>query len=78
MDTEGKKPDGKTLTKSEGAVATTANTAIKCETTRETKVDKNETKPHETTYRDTKKWLPYADKEGKEDEMGGKLHQFRQ
>ena len=49
MDTEGKKPDGKTLTKSEGAVATTANTAIKCEMKGETKVNEKETEAHQTT-----------------------------
>ena len=40
MHTEGKNPEGKTLTKLEGMVASTANPEIKCEMTGEKKVNK--------------------------------------
>ena len=40
MHSEGKNPEGKTITKAEGMAATTANTAIKHETTGEKNVGK--------------------------------------
>ena len=55
MHSEGKKLEGKTLTKAEGTAPTTANRAIKHETTGEIKVNENETEPHETTDRARKK-----------------------
>ena len=42
-DTEGTNPEGKTLTKSDGTAETTANIAIKCETTGKEKVEENKT-----------------------------------
>ena len=49
MNLEGKNPEGKTLTKTEGMTATTANTSIKFEMTGDTNFDKKETEPHEMT-----------------------------
>ena len=61
------------LTDAEGTAETTSNTAIKRETTGETKVNEKERKTHEMTDRATEKRLPYADKEGREDEMSSKI-----
>ena len=66
------------LTDAEGTAETTSNTAIKRETTGETKVNKKERKPHEMTDRATEKRLPCADKEGREDEMGSKILPIQQ
>ena len=44
---------------------TIANTAIKYETTCDTKVDKKETETHNTIDHATAKQLPYADKKEK-------------
>ena len=49
MNLEGKNPEGKTLKKTEGMTATTANTSIKFEMTGDTNFDKKETEPHEMT-----------------------------
>ena len=59
------------LTKAEGTTAATTNTAIKRETTDNTQFKKMEL--HETTDRAMIKWLPSADKEGKEGEIGSKI-----
>ena len=61
------------LTNAEGTAETTASTAIKRETTGETKVNEKEREPHEMTNRATEKRLPYADKEGREDEMSSRI-----
>ena len=54
---EGKKPEGKNLTKAEGTEATTENTPIKRETIGQTKANKKVTEYHDTTDCDTEKRL---------------------
>ena len=66
------------LTDAEGTAETTSNKAIKRETAGETKVNEKERKLHEMTDRATEKRLPYADKEGREDEMGSKIAPIHQ
>ena len=75
---EGTNPEKKMLTKTEGEAVTTENTAIKCFTTGKIKVNKKETEPHKITDHNTEKRLPCTDKEGKEDETGGKITQIHQ
>ena len=50
---EGKQTEGKMLTDAEGTAETTSNTAIKRETTGETKVNEKEREPHNMTDRAT-------------------------
>ena len=66
------------LMRLEGTAATIANASIKREMTGETKSKENKTEPHQTPNHSTKKRPPYADKEGKEDETGGKIKPIRQ
>ena len=61
--------EGGNITKAEGIASTTANTEITSETKGKTKVNVKVTEPRKITGRATKKWLPYAVKEGKEDNM---------
>ena len=70
---EGKDSEGKTLMNLEGTASNTENTAIKHETIGKEKGKEKKTKPRETPNHSTEKWLPYADKEGREYKAGSKI-----
>ena len=57
----------------EGTAENKSNKAIKREKTGKRKEDKKETEPNEKIDRCTAKRFPYADKKGKDDEMGTKI-----